>query len=57
MDIRAEKCVLILDGRRLGEFACAIEVSGGQGQEKYGFLSGPLEMLKAARMAKWVQIV
>jgi hypothetical protein len=44
------KCVLLLDGERMEAITCALEWNGGS--LAFGFLSGPVETLKKARMAR-----
>ena len=38
MDPIAGKCVLIIDGRRVADAACAIDVEGGEEAQQFGFL-------------------
>jgi hypothetical protein len=52
----AGKCVLIADGRRVEGAACAIDVEEGENPQAYGFLSAPHEVLKAAQLARRVQV-
>jgi len=56
MNAFAGPCVLILDGRRLEHCTCALEGDSGYGSKRYGFLSAPPEMLRAAKTAKLVEI-
>jgi hypothetical protein len=41
------KCAVIVDNQKLGACHFAVELVGGP--QAYGFLSGPLEILKSAR--------
>jgi hypothetical protein len=52
----AEHCTLILDGARLEKFTCAFERTEKAGIHPYGFLNGPVEMLRAARRAGRVEL-
>jgi hypothetical protein len=52
----AGKCVLIADGRRVEGAACAIDVEEGDNSQAYGFLSAPYDVLKAAQLARRVQV-
>ena len=47
---------MILDGKRLEEVSCAIEVLNDPESPAYGFLTGPLDSLRMARRARQVQI-
>jgi hypothetical protein len=50
MATEAGKCVLILDGETLDGITFALEWNGGP--LAFGFLSGPVEILKKARTAR-----
>lgn len=56
MGVAIEHCTLILDGNRLGNVTCAIEMIDKAGTQPYGFLSGPVETLRAARKAGRVEL-
>jgi hypothetical protein len=52
----AGKCVLIVDGGRAAGAACAIDVESGENPQAFGFLSAPFEVLKAAQLARHVEV-
>ena len=52
----AGKCVLIADGRRVEDAACAIDVEEGDNPQAYGFLSAPYGVLRVAQLARRVQV-
>jgi hypothetical protein len=56
LDPIAGKCVLIIDGRRIEDAVCAIEMENGETPQAYGFLSAPYEVLKAAQLARRVLV-
>jgi hypothetical protein len=52
----AGKCVLIVDGRRMPDAACAIDVEGGDEVQPFGFLSASFDVLKEAQLARRVEV-
>jgi hypothetical protein len=54
MAIEAGKCVLIIDGQRFDGFSFGLEWNGGP--QAFGFLSGPVEILRKARAARMVDL-
>jgi hypothetical protein len=52
----AGKCVLILDGRRVADAACAINVEAGEELQPFGFLSASFDVLKQAQLARRVEV-
>jgi hypothetical protein len=56
MNLKAGRCRLIVDGTALGDFSCAVELVDDSEQQSFGFLSGPIDQLKAAQTARWVQV-
>ena len=56
MELKAGRCRLIVDGVALADCSCVIELLENPGPQRFGFLSGPIDQLKAARIAKWVQV-
>lgn len=55
MGVKSGKCFIIIDGQTFDELVYAMTLE--KADYGYGFVSGPLDLLKAARMAKRVQIV
>jgi hypothetical protein len=47
MNLKAGRCRLIVDGTALGDFSCAVELVDDSEQQSFGFLSGPIDQLKA----------
>jgi hypothetical protein len=56
MDLKAGRCRLIVSGTALADFACVIELLDNADPQRFGFLSGPVDQLKAAQIAKRVQV-
>ena len=56
MDLKAGRCRLIVDGTPLADFSCALELLDNPESQGFGFLSGPIDQLKAAQTARWVQV-
>ena len=56
MDLKAGRCRLIVNGTALADFSCAIELLDNAEPQRFGFLSGPVDQLKAAQIAKRVQV-
>jgi hypothetical protein len=54
MATKAGRCVLVLDGKRFEDITYAVEWNGGP--LAFGFLSGPVEILRKARMARRVNL-
>jgi hypothetical protein len=48
------KCVLIVDGQRFPDIEFAVEIHDSEGQA-FGFLSGPVEILKKAQGRRLVR--
>jgi hypothetical protein len=53
MELKAGTCRLIIDGTALGGFSCAVELLDDAGPQSFGFLSGPIDQLRAAQTARW----
>jgi hypothetical protein len=51
MGIASGHCTLILDGQDQTGFTFAMELGRDPGAKTYGFLSGPIELLRAAQSA------
>jgi hypothetical protein len=56
MNLKAGRCGLIVDGTWLGGFSCVLELLDDPGPQRFGFLNGPIEQLRAAQTAKTAQI-
>jgi hypothetical protein len=56
MNAFAGSCVLIVDGRRVDHCTCALENNSGNNRRRYGFLSAPPEVLRAAKTAELVEM-
>jgi hypothetical protein len=56
MNLKAGPCRLIVDGTALGGFSCALELLDDVESHSFGFLSGPINQLKAARTAKQARV-
>jgi hypothetical protein len=56
MKLKAGRCGLIVDGSGLGGFSCVVELHEGKEPQSFGFLSGPIDQLKAAQTAKQAQV-
>ena len=56
MKNESESWSLQVDGTALGDFSCAVELLDDSEQQSFGFLSGPIDQLKAAQTARWVQV-
>ena len=57
MDLKAGRCRLIVDSAVLADFSsCAIELRDNAKPQRFGFLSGPVDQLEAAQIAKRVQV-
>jgi hypothetical protein len=57
MYLKAGRCGLIIDGAALEGFSCALELLlDDPGPQSCGFLSGPIDQLKATQTAKRAQI-
>ena len=52
MNLKAGRCRLIVDGTAVGDFSCAVELVDDSEQQSFGFLSGPIDQLKAAQTAR-----
>jgi len=52
----AGRCVLIVDGRRVPDAACAINVEDGEEIQPFGFLSSSFDVLKEAQLARRVEV-
>ena len=56
MDLKAGRCRLIVDSAALADFSCAIDLLDNAEPQRFGFLSGPVDKIKAAQIAKRVQV-
>jgi hypothetical protein len=56
MNLKAGRCTLIVEGAALRNFSCALELLDDPKSQSFGFLSGPIDQLKAAQTAKRVQV-
>ena len=56
MDLKAGGCSLIVNGTALADFSCVIELLDNAEPHGFGFLSGPVDQLKAAQVAKRAQV-
>lgn len=56
MDVKAAHCSLIVNGTALADFSCVIELPDKAEGQSFGFLSGPIDQLKAAQIAKRIQV-
>jgi hypothetical protein len=56
MPLKAGRCGLIIDGNALEGFSCALDLLAGPKPQTFGFLSGPIDQLKAAQIAKRVEV-
>jgi hypothetical protein len=56
MNLKAGRCRLIVDGTTLDDFSCALELVDQSEPQSFGFLSGPIDQLKAAQTAKRTQV-
>jgi hypothetical protein len=56
MKLKAGRCRLIVEGTALGDFSCALELLDEPEPQSFGFLSGPIDQLKAAQTARRVQV-
>jgi hypothetical protein len=55
MGITSGHCTLIFDGRAQPGFSFSV-VESDPSKKRYGFLSGPVELLAVAQAASWLQI-
>jgi hypothetical protein len=56
MDLKTGRCRLIVNGTALVDFSCVIELPDEVEPQRFGFLSGPVDQLKSAQIAKRVQV-
>jgi hypothetical protein len=56
MNLKAGRCGLVIDGTWLGGFSCVLELLDGREPQSFGFLSGPIDQLKAAQTATRAQV-
>ena len=56
MNLKAGRCGLTIDGAGLGGFSYVLELLDDSGPQSFGFLSGPIDHLKAAQTAKRAQV-
>jgi hypothetical protein len=56
MSLKAGRCGLIIEGTALGGFSCVVDLLDDTGPQRFGFLSGPIDQLKAAQTARRAQV-
>jgi hypothetical protein len=56
MNLKAGRCRLIVDGIALGGFSCVLELLDDPEPQSFGFLSGPIDQLRAAQTATRAQV-
>jgi hypothetical protein len=56
MVIATGYCTLVFDGQRVEKLSCTLDLAEEKDSPRYGFLSGPVEVLRRAAASNQVQL-